>query len=175
MQLTNDVESAVNELNEKELLNKELKIHWLYDQRPYIVGSVDLVQQNIMIGGILAIIILITFLRSVSPTAVVSVAIPISVIGTFIVLEILGRSLNTISLAGISFAVGMLVDSAIVVLENIDRHRKNGDSISEAAYKGTSEVWGALIASASTTIAVFLPIVFCKMKQGNSLKILLLL
>jgi HAE1 family hydrophobic/amphiphilic exporter-1 len=170
VQLTNDVESAVNELNEKELLNKELKIHWLYDQRPYIVGSVDLVQQNIMIGGILAIIILITFLRSVSPTAVVSVAIPISVIGTFIVLEILGRSLNTISLAGISFAVGMLVDSAIVVLENIDRHRKNGDSISEAAYKGTSEVWGALIASASTTIAVFLPIVFLQDEAGQLFK-----
>jgi HAE1 family hydrophobic/amphiphilic exporter-1 len=170
VQLTNDVESAVNELNEKELLNKELKIHWLYDQRPYIVGSVDLVQQNIMIGGILAIIILITFLRSVSPTAVVSVAIPISVIGTFIVLEILGRSLNTISLAGISFAVGMLVDSAIVVLENIDRHRKNGESISEAAYKGTSEVWGALIASASTTIAVFLPIVFLQDEAGQLFK-----
>lgn len=170
VQLTNDVESAVNELNQKELLNKELKIHWLYDQRPYIVGSVDLVQQNIMIGGILAIIILITFLRSVSPTAVVSVAIPISVIGTFIVLEILGRSLNTISLAGISFAVGMLVDSAIVVLENIDRHRKNGDSISEAAYKGTSEVWGALIASASTTIAVFLPIVFLQDEAGQLFK-----
>lgn len=170
VQLTNNVESAVNELNEKQLLNKELKIHWLYDQRPYIVGSVDLVQQNIMIGGILAIIILITFLRSVSPTAVVSVAIPISVIGTFIVLEILGRSLNTISLAGISFAVGMLVDSAIVVLENIDRHRKNGDSISEAAYKGTSEVWGALIASASTTIAVFLPIVFLQDEAGQLFK-----
>jgi HAE1 family hydrophobic/amphiphilic exporter-1 len=134
------------------------------------VGSVDLVQQNIMIGGILAIIILITFLRSVSPTAVVSVAIPISVIGTFIVLEILGRSLNTISLAGISFAVGMLVDSAIVVLENIDRHRKNGESISEAAYKGTSEVWGALIASASTTIAVFLPIVFLQDEAGQLFK-----
>ncbi|PKN14824.1 MAG: hypothetical protein CVU67_03650, partial [Deltaproteobacteria bacterium HGW-Deltaproteobacteria-24] len=115
-------------------------------------------------------IILITFLRSVSPTAVVSVAIPISVIGTFIVLEILGRSLNTISLAGISFAVGMLVDSAIVVLENIDRHRKNGDSISEAAYKGTSEVWGALIASASTTIAVFLPIVFLQDEAGQLFK-----
>lgn len=170
VRLTNDVETVVNELNKKELLNKELKIHWLYDQRPYIVGSVDLVQQNIMIGGVLAIIILIIFLRSISPTAVVSVAIPISVIGTFIVLEILGRSLNTISLAGISFAVGMLVDSAIVVLENIDRHRKNGESISEAAYKGTSEVWGALIASASTTIAVFLPIVFLQDEAGQLFK-----
>lgn len=152
------------------LAEQNLKIQWLYDQRPYIVGSVDLVQKNIMIGGILAVLILIIFLRSISPTAVVSVAIPISIIGTFIILDAMGRSLNTISLAGISFAVGMLVDSAIVVLENIDRHRKSGDSIGEAAYKGTSEVWGALIASALTTIAVFLPIVFLEDEAGQLFK-----
>ncbi len=160
VKLTNEVEAAVNELNENVLKPKGLKIKWIYDQRSYIVGSVDLVQQNIMIGGALAIFVLILFLRAISPTAVVSIAIPISVIGTFIVLDLLGRSLNTISLAGISFAVGMLVDSAIVVLENIDRHRKEGMSIPEAAYVGAKEVWGALIASASTTMAVFLPIVF---------------
>ena len=170
VKLTNDVEKVVNELNDTVLKQKELKLHWLYDQRPYIVGSVDLVQQNIMIGGVLAIIILITFLRSVSPTAVVSVAIPISIIGTFIILQAMGRSLNTISLAGISFAVGMLIDAAIVVLENIDRHRKNGASIGEAAYKGTSEVWGALIASASTTVAVFLPIIFLEDEAGQLFK-----
>lgn len=123
-----------------------------------------------MIGGALAILILILFLRAISPTAVVSIAIPISVIGTFIVLDLLGRSLNTISLAGISFAVGMLVDSAIVVLENIDRHRKEGMSIPEAAYVGAKEVWGALIASASTTMAVFLPIVFLEDEAGQLFK-----
>jgi len=170
VKLTNEVEKVVNELNETLLKKEDLKIQWIYDQRPYIVGSVDLVQQNIMIGGILAIIILIIFLRSVSPTAVVSVAIPISIIGTFIILDAMGRSLNTISLAGISFAVGMLVDSAIVVLENIDRHRKNGLSIADAAYKGASEVWGALIASALTTIAVFLPIVFLQDEAGQLFK-----
>jgi len=158
VKLTNEVEQVVNDLNENVLKEKGLKIKWLFDQRPYIVGSVDLVQQNIVIGGTLAVFILILFLRSISPTAVVAIAIPISVIGTFIILDVMGRSLNTISLAGISFAVGMLVDAAIVVLENIDRHRKNGETISEAAYKGASEVWGALIASALTTIAVFLPI-----------------
>ncbi len=169
--LTNDVEKVVNDLNATLLKDEKLKMHWIYDQRPYIVGSVDLVQQNIMIGGALAIIILILFLRSISPTAVVSVAIPISIVGTFIILEAMGRSLNTISLAGISFAVGMLVDSAIVVLENIDRHRKEGMSISEAAYVGASEVWGgALIASALTTIAVFLPIVFLQDEAGQLFK-----
>jgi HAE1 family hydrophobic/amphiphilic exporter-1 len=168
--LTNEVEKVVNELNDTILKKEELKMKWLYDQRPYIVGSVDLVKQNIMIGGALAIIVLILFLRAISPTAVVSIAIPISVIGTFIILESMGRSLNTISLAGISFAVGMLVDSAIVVLENIDRHRKEGMSIPEAAYKGASEVWGALIASASTTVAVFLPIVFLQDEVGQLFK-----
>ena len=170
VRLTNDVEKVVNELNEKVLPKKGLVIKWLYDQRPYIVGSVDLVQQNIIIGGTLAIFILILFLRSVSPTAVVGIAIPISVIGTFIILDITGSSLNTISLAGISFAVGMLVDAAIVVLENIDRHRKNGESIAQAAYKGASEVWGALIASALTTMAVFLPIVFLEDEAGQLFK-----
>jgi len=168
--LTNEVEKAVNNLNETILKEEKLKIHWLYDQRPYIVGSVDTVQQNIMIGGILAVFILILFLRAVSPTAVVAVAIPISIVGTFIILSAMDRSLNTISLAGISFAVGMLVDAAIVVLENIDRHRKEGMSIPEAAYKGASEVWGALIASALTTIAVFLPIIFLQDEAGQLFK-----
>ncbi len=170
VQLTNDVEAVVNSLNEGILKEKGLKIKWLYDQRPYIVGAVELVQKNIIIGGVLAIFILTIFLRAISPTAVVSVAIPISVIGTFIILEMMGRSLNTISLAGISFAVGMLIDSAIVVLENIDRHRKMGKSIADAAYDGTMEVWGALIASASTTVAVFLPIIFLQDEAGQLFK-----
>ncbi|RXK11642.1 acriflavin resistance protein [Halarcobacter mediterraneus] len=170
VKLTNDVEKVVNELNAGVLSKEQLEIQWLNDDRPYIVGSVDLVQKNIMIGGVLAIFILILFLRSISPTAVVSVAIPISIIGTFIILSAMGRSLNTISLAGISFAVGMLVDSAIVVLENIDRHRKSGDPIFEAAYKGATEVWGALIASALTTIAVFLPIIFLEDEAGQLFK-----
>jgi HAE1 family hydrophobic/amphiphilic exporter-1 len=170
VELTNEVEKVIQELNAGMLKENKLNMKWLYDQRPYIVGSVDLVQQNIIIGGTLAIFILILFLRAISPTAVVSIAIPISVIGTFIILEAMGRSLNTISLAGISFAVGMLIDSAIVVLENIDRHRKEGMSIPEAAYKGASEVWGALIASASTTMAVFLPIVFLEDEAGQLFK-----
>ncbi|AXX91708.1 acriflavin resistance protein [Malaciobacter molluscorum LMG 25693] len=170
VKLTEEVEKVVNHLNDTVLKEKGLKLKWIYDQRNYIVGSVDLVQQNIIIGGVLAIFILILFLRAISPTAVVSIAIPISVIGTFIVLDLLGRSLNTISLAGISFAVGMLVDSAIVVLENIDRHRKEGMSVSQAAYVGAKEVWGALIASASTTMAVFIPIIFLEDEAGQLFK-----
>ncbi len=170
VEMTNNVEKVVNKLNNGILKDKGLKIKWIYDQRPYIVGSVDLVQKNIMIGACLAVMMLIIFLRAISPTIVVSIAIPISIIGTFIILNLTGRSLNTISLAGISFAVGMLVDSAIVVLENIDRHRKEGMSIADAAYLGASEVWGALIASVLTTIAVFLPIIFLEDEAGQLFK-----
>lgn len=170
VKMTNGVEKVVNRLNETVLKEKGLNIKWLYDQRPYIIGSVDLIQKNIIIGACLAVMMLIIFLRAISPTAVVSVAIPISIIGTFIILDAFGRSLNTISLAGISFAIGMLVDSAIVVLENIDRHRKEGMSIAEAAYTGTKEVWGALIASVLTTIAVFLPIIFLEDEAGQLFK-----
>ncbi|MBF0274630.1 MAG: efflux RND transporter permease subunit [Nitrospinae bacterium] len=168
--VTNRVEVAVKELNEGILAKHNLYIRWLYDQRPYIGGAIDLVQQNIFVGAILAIIVLILFLRSFSATSVVAMAIPISIVATFSIFQLMGRSLNTISLAGISFTVGMLLDSAIVVLENIDRHRKMGKTFYLAAYDGTSEVWGALIASALTTIAVFVPIVFLEDEAGQLFK-----
>ncbi|MBE0492551.1 MAG: efflux RND transporter permease subunit [Sulfurospirillum sp.] len=170
VEMTDEVEKVYKELNAGALSEKNLELKWLYDQRPYIMGSIDLVKQNIFIGAILAIIVLLIFLRSVRATAVVAIAIPISIIATFIILAIMNRSINTISLAGISFAVGMLVDSAIVVLENIDRHKQMGKAFFKAAYDGASEVWGALIASALTTIAVFLPIVFLEDEAGQLFK-----
>lgn len=168
--LTNHVEAMIAKLNTGKLKQDGLRIQWLHDKRDYIQGSIDLVQQNILIGGVLAIIVLLLFLRSLSATTVVALAIPISIISTFIILHYMQRSLNTISLAGISFSVGMLVDSAIVVLENIDRHKKMGKPYLTAAYDGTSEVWGALIASALTTIAVFLPIIFLQNEAGQLFK-----
>ena len=170
VKLTDDVEAMVNKLNKTELKDMGLKIQWLNDKRDYIQGSIDLVQQNILVGGFLAIIVLLIFLRAISSTMVIALAIPISIIATFIILELLGRTLNTISLAGISFSVGMLVDSAIVVLENIDRHKKMGKKFFDAALDGTNEVWGALIASALTTIAVFLPIIFLENEAGQLFK-----
>lgn len=98
---------------------------------------------------------------------VVGLAIPISIVGTFLVLNFLGRSLNVISLAGMAFAVGMLVDNAVVVLENIYRHYQSGCSAREAAVKGTTEVWGAVIASTLTTLAVFLPVLFVQEEAGQ--------
>jgi HAE1 family hydrophobic/amphiphilic exporter-1 len=165
--LTDRVEQAVQWLNSERLKSQNIYLHWVYDQRSYIRGAIKLVQQNILIGGTLAILVLLIFLRSFSSTVVVATAIPISVIGTFIFLSAFGRTLNVISLAGIAFAVGMLLDSAIVVLENIDRHRKMGKSAFQASYEGTREVWGAILASSLTTVAVFLPVVFIGEEAGQ--------
>jgi len=170
VETTNQVEEVFKHLNANVLPEHKIHLDWFFDQRGYIQGAIELVQQNIAVGGILAIVILLLFLRSLLPTAVVSAAIPISIVATFIVLNAMDRSLNTISLAGISFAVGMLLDSAIVVLENIDRHLKMGKKPFDAAHDGTVEVWGALVASALTTIAVFLPVIFLQSEAGQLFK-----
>lgn len=98
---------------------------------------------------------------------VVGLAIPVSIVGTFLCLNLLGRSLNVISLAGMAFAVGMLVDNAVVVLENIYQHYERGDSPFKAAVRGTKEVWGAVVASTLTTLAVFLPVLFVEDEAGQ--------
>ena len=161
------MKAVVAELNDGVLKEQGLYFDWVYDEAPYILQAIDIVKRNVMIGGILAIVVLLTFLRSVSATITTAVAIPISIIGTFIFLQAFGRNLNVVSLAGISFAVGMLVDNAIVVLENIDRHRNMGKTAFRAAYEGAREVWGAVLASTSTTVAVFLPVIFIEEEAGQ--------
>ena len=97
----------------------------------------------------------------------VALAIPVSIISAFVLLDVFGRTLNVISLAGLAFAVGMVLDAAIVVLENISRLKENGESNTDAAIKGATQVWGALFASTITTVAIFLPIVFLKDESGQ--------
>ena len=167
LELSDRLEEVVNWLNTEKLAPLNIYLDWVYDQRPYIRGAMSLVRKNILLGGTLAIIVLLIFLRSFVSTIIVATTIPISIIGTFIFMSLLGRNLNVISLAGIAFAVGMLIDSAIVVLENIDRHRNMGKSAFKSAYDGTREVWGAILASTLTTIAVFLPVVFMKEEAGQ--------
>ncbi|MDJ0985274.1 MAG: efflux RND transporter permease subunit [Desulfobacterales bacterium] len=167
LDLSDRLEAVVERLNTEKLAPDSIKLDWVYDQRPYIRGAINLVRQNILIGGTLAIIVLLLFLRSIISTVIVATAIPISIIGTFTFMHVMGRSLNVVSLAGIAFAVGMLIDSAIVVLENIDRHRNMGKRAFEAAYDGTREVWGAILASTLTTIAVFLPVIFMEEEAGQ--------
>ena len=170
LEVTNNIEKVVNWLNKEKLKLHQVSLNWVYDQRPYINGAIDLVKQNILIGGILAVVVLLVFLRSISSTIIVATSIPISIVGTFIFMNALGRNLNVVSLAGISFAVGMLVDNAIVVLENIDRHRQMGKSSFHASYEGAKEVWGAVLASTLTTVAVFLPVVFIQEEAGQLFK-----
>ena len=167
LDLTDRLEEVVKWLNSEKLAPEKIYLDWVYDQRPYIRGAISLVRQNILLGGTLAIIVLLIFLRSFVSTVIVATAIPISIIGTFIFMNLLGRNLNVVSLAGIAFAVGMLIDSAIVVLENIDRHRGMGKSAFKSAYDGTREVWGAILASTLTTIAVFLPVIFMEEEAGQ--------
>lgn len=167
LEMTDKLEDVIKGLNEGILARNDLYIDWVYDQRPYINTAIRLVKQNVLVGGLLAICVLLLYLRSVTSTITTAIAIPISAIGTFIFMWLMGRNLNVVSLAGISFAVGMLVDNAIVVLENIDRHRKMGKSAFDAASDGAKEVWGAVLASTTTTVAVFLPVIFMQEEAGQ--------
>ncbi len=161
------IKTAVKELNEGPIPRAGLRLRQVTDQTVYINASIDLVQENIWVGGALAAFVLILFLRSFRATLIISVAIPVSVIGSFVAMAALGRSINVISLAGLAFAVGMVVDAAIVVLENIYRMREQGMSAREAAFKGASQVWGAVLVSALTTVMVFIPILVMKLEVGQ--------
>jgi HAE1 family hydrophobic/amphiphilic exporter-1 len=170
IELVSRAKEVVKRLNKDVLNEKKLELKWVHDETSYIFKAIDIVQSNILIGALLAVCILFLFLRSFSSTFTVSLAIPISSVGAFLFLWLMDRNLNIVSLAGISFAVGMLVDSAIVVLENIDRHRKMGKNAFEASFQGANEVWGAIFASAMTTIAVFLPVIFIQEEAGQLFK-----
>ncbi len=148
-------------------LNGKLTLIQVYDQTVYIDDALALVRSNIWIGGGLATLVLILFLRSIRSVAIIALAIPISVIGAVVAMVALGRSINVISLAGMAFAVGMVVDNAIVVLENIFRHVEMGKPPREAALAGAREVWGAVLASTLTTIAVFVPILLIQEEAGQ--------
>jgi hydrophobic/amphiphilic exporter-1 (mainly G- bacteria), HAE1 family len=144
----------------EETLPEELTFTVIYDQSEFIVNAVDEVKSAAILGGLLAMLILYLFLGNFFNTIIISLAIPISIIATFNLMFANSISLNIMSLGGIALAVGLLVDNAIVVLENIARYREKGASIIEAAVKGTDEVSGAVIASTLTTLAVFFPLAF---------------
>ena len=142
--------------------NDDLSFENLLDQGIYIDIVVKSVLTNILFGGILAIIILMLFLRDIKPTFIIAVSIPISVVFAIAMMYFTGVTINIISLAGLALGVGMLVDNSIVVIENIYRLRSEGVSSWDAAIEGAREVSGAIIASTLTTACVFLPIVFTK-------------
>jgi len=143
-----------------ESLPDDIEVITVYDQSKFISSSVADVKNAAILGGIIAIIVLYGFLRDSRATTITGIAIPVSVIGTFLLMYLNDVSLNIMSLGGIALAVGMLVDNSIVVLENIVRRKELGDGIVKAAQNGTSEVAGAVVAATLTTIAVFFPMVF---------------
>jgi HAE1 family hydrophobic/amphiphilic exporter-1 len=167
LHLLGDMRVVVDRLNNGILSQNGLYLDWGYDQSSYINKALSIVKNNFVIGGVLAMVVLLIFLRSFSATLTTVIAIPISVLGTFLALWVFHRNLNVVSLAGISFAVGMLVDNSIVVLENIDRHKKMGKTGLQASCDGTREVFGAVVASTLTTVAVFLPIIFIQGEAGQ--------
>jgi HAE1 family hydrophobic/amphiphilic exporter-1 len=134
---------------------------WLapvYRETDYINDAISFVKNNLILGAALAIGVLLVFLRSLRSVLIVAVTIPVSLVSVFLVMHLLGRTLNVISLAGLAFASGMVVDNAIVVLENVFRHLELGKSPRQAAIDGGREVWGGVLASTLTTVAVFIPI-----------------
>jgi len=159
-----DLREALDEM-EKALPGYTFTV--VEDQGNFISGAIGEVRDSLIGGILLAVFVLMLFLRRIGPTAIVSIAIPISIIATFVLMYFTGLTLNIMTLGGLALGAGMLVDNAIVVLENIFRNHEAGESADAAAVNGTSQVGGAIIASTLTTIVVFIPIVYLHGASGE--------
>ncbi|MEQ6378047.1 efflux RND transporter permease subunit [Bacillaceae bacterium S4-13-56] len=158
VEVSDNVRGAVDELNEDLPGRVELKT--VLDTADFIRISIDSVMQNMLIGGLFAVLVLFLFLKSLRATIVIGLSIPIAVISTFTLMYFTGETVNVLTLGGLALGIGMMVDSSIVILEHIVTYRSRGYSLKEAAKLGASELAPAVIASTTTTLVVFLPIVF---------------
>ena len=158
---------VIDELNEGPLAEMGYAIHKSFDPSVFIKRAISLLTSNLLIGIILAVAALWLFLRRTMATLIIAAAIPICLMATIIMLNMFGRSINVISLAGLAFATGMVLDAAIVVLENFVRLREEGRSPFEAAEAAVGQVFGALFASTVTTVAIFIPIMFFEDVEGQ--------
>ena len=158
---TGDVSDRIlDKFEELEAEDESLMLITLMDQGIFIDLVMDSIINNVLFGSLLAIVILIIFLKDLRPTAVVACSIPISLVAAIVCMYFSGVTLNVISLSGLALGIGMLVDNSIVVIENIYRLKNEGYSAKDAAIEGAGEVAGAILASTLTTVCVFLPIVF---------------
>lgn len=160
---TNTVQIAEGVRREIERINREipgLRLSVLDDQSIFINRSIHSVQEHAMIGSVLVVLIIFLFLRDIRSTIIICTSIPISVVGTFALLYFGGYTLNTLTFGGLALGIGMIVDAAIVVLENTYRHLEMGKDRMTAAIDGSEEVWSAILASTLTHIAVFVPMLF---------------
>lgn len=167
LQTLNAVKQEVERINQEVLAEKKLVMVQSFDASVFIYRAINLVTSNLFAGVILSLSVLWFFIRRARATLIIATAIPISLLTTFFVLEITGRSLNVISLAGLAFAVGMVLDAAIVVLENVLRMREKGLNHHDSSAQGSAQVWPALLASTTTTVAIFLPVFFLKDVEGQ--------
>jgi hydrophobic/amphiphilic exporter-1 (mainly G- bacteria), HAE1 family len=158
VQVAQRVGQRVEKIEDRLPEGTELAV--IYDQSVFIADAISQVRNAALLGGLFAILVLYAFLRDARATLVIGVAIPVSVIGTFLLMYAADVSLNIMSLGGIALAVGMLVDNGIVVLENIVRKKEQGLGVLDAARRGAGEVAGAVTAATLTTVAVFFPMVF---------------
>jgi multidrug efflux pump subunit AcrB len=161
------VNEAIIELNAGPLAEAGLAMDLSFDASVHIRRAIALVQGNLGLGTVLALGMLYFLMRSRSATLLVAATVPLSLLVAFIALSMLGKTLNVISLAGLAFAVGLVMDAAIITLESIVHCRKNGMSRQEAASKGTQMIAGALFASTVTSVAIFLPVLFMEGMEGQ--------
>lgn len=159
-----DIKAEVERINN---IRGDMELMVITDQSRFIQDSINTVQNAAIWGGILAVIVLFAFLRNVSTTLIVGVSIPISIIATFGLLYFGGLTLNQMSFGGLALGIGLIVDNAIVVLENIVRKREQGTELIESSNRGTKEVAGAIIAATLTTSVIFLPLVFMQTTTGS--------
>jgi multidrug efflux pump subunit AcrB len=163
----NAVKAEIATLREGQLKEMGLTIQQSFDPSLFINQAINLVSGNLFAGVLLAIGVLWLFLRHTRAVLLVGLTVPICLLATFITLELTGRTLNVISLAGLAFGVGMVLDAAIIVLENVLRLQERGQLPQEAASQGTQQVWPALVASTVTTVAIFLPVLWLKDAEGQ--------
>ncbi len=169
----NTVEVARGALEELEKINRDIpqiRIVPIIDTSQYIENSIKNVGSSAIYGGALAVAILLVFLRNIRSTVIIATAIPVSIIATFALLYFSNLTLNIMTLGGLALGIGMLVDNAIVVLENIYRIHEGGESIEQASVNGANEVAAAVVASTLTTVVVFLPLVFMRGMSGVMFK-----
>lgn len=167
LEVMSELKATLEELRETHIEPAGLTITQVYDETTYINQSISMVAANLLLGMFLAVAVLWWFFRRFRATMMVALSIPLCLCFAFLVLDGFELTLNVISLAGLAFATGMVLDAAIVVLENIVRQREMGRDPQEASDRGTGQVWGALLASTATTVAIFMPVIFMQDEAGQ--------
>ncbi|MFN2528438.1 MAG: efflux RND transporter permease subunit [Candidatus Baltobacteraceae bacterium] len=159
----NDVYKKIAEIKKRY---PTMQIGVVFDQRQFIVDAINALEHTAAYGAVLAVLVILLFLHSWRSTLIVAISLPISVLGTLFAAYILGYSLNTMTLGGLALAVGLIVDDAIVVLENIYRHYARGETILQATTSAVTQIFSAVLASSVTVITVFIPLVLIPGLQG---------